>query len=115
MRCERAGGRRIMCPISPTLLPQRIQRRSREPALLHPEFLEIGRSGRAWSRDDVALSPTVDGGIFDEVITLDRLAADSILLVFRTRDERGATLRSSLWVRDGGRWRLRFHQGTPAD
>ncbi|MGA0565821.1 RNase H family protein [Rathayibacter sp. KR2-224] len=84
-------------------------------ALLHPEFLEIGRSGRAWSRDDVALSPTVDGGIFDEVITLDRLAADSILLVFRTRDERGATLRSSLWVRDGGRWRLRFHQGTPAD
>jgi len=21
--------------------------------------------------------------------------------------------RSSLWVREGGRWRLRFHQGTP--
>ena len=31
----------------------------------------------------------------------------------RTVDERGASLRSSLWLRSGGRWRLRFHQGTP--
>jgi ribonuclease HI len=38
-----------------------------------------------------------------------------MLLVFRATDARGSTIRSSLWLRDGGRWRLRFHQGTPAE
>jgi ribonuclease HI len=84
-------------------------------ALLHPEFLEIGRSGRIWSRDDVALSPTADDGGFLDVISSQRLSSDAVLLVYRTTDARGVTLRSSLWVRDGERWRLRFHQGTPSD
>jgi ribonuclease HI len=84
-------------------------------ALLHPDFLEIGRSGRVWSRDDTALSPAGDRSAIVEVMSLDRLSADAMLLVFRATDARGSTVRSSLWLRDGGRWRLRFHQGTPAE
>ncbi|GAB3796325.1 ribonuclease HI family protein [Humibacter antri] len=84
--------------------------------LLHPEFLEVGRSGRIWSRDDVALSPAGDDtATVAEVVSVDRVSADVMLLVFRTDDARGPALRSSLWVRDGTRWRLRFHQATPAE
>jgi ribonuclease HI len=84
-------------------------------ALLHPEFLEVGRSGRMWSRDDAALSPTADDGAFVDVISSQRLSSEAVLLVYRATDARGATLRSSLWVREGGRWRLRFHQATPSE
>jgi len=84
--------------------------------LLHPQFLEVGRTGRIWSRDDAALSPAGDGEArIAEVVSVDRVCDDAILLVFRTEDARGSVLRSSLWVRDGARWRLRFHQGTTAE
>ncbi|WP_022899246.1 ribonuclease HI family protein [Humibacter albus] len=84
-------------------------------ALLHPDFAEIGRSGRTWGKDDVALSPGSGEGVILERLSLDRVGPDALLHVFRAEDARGTTLRSSLWVRTGGRWRLRFHQGTPCD
>jgi ribonuclease HI len=37
-----------------------------------------------------------------------------VLLTYASHDDRGRILRSSLWLSDGSRWRLRFHQGTPA-
>ena len=36
---------------------------------------------------------------------------DTLLLIWRSVGDEPA-LRSSLWVRTGGRWRQRFHQGT---
>ncbi|MDR6970885.1 ribonuclease HI family protein [Leifsonia shinshuensis] len=88
---------------------------SRLAELLHPSFEEIGRSGRLWARDAIISELAVDdapaAGI--EVLGVDRVAQDALLLTARTTDARGATLRSSLWVRSSGRWRLRFHQGTP--
>ncbi|SEH97799.1 MULTISPECIES: ribonuclease HI family protein [unclassified Leifsonia] len=88
---------------------------SRLAALLHPSFEEIGRSGRVWGRDAL-ISELADedspAGELD-VLGIDRVAPDALLLTTRTVDARGATLRSSLWVRSSGRWRLRFHQGTP--
>lgn len=47
-----------------------------------------------------------------DVIECSRLADDVILLVWRARSAERSSLRSSVWVRDGGRWRQRFHQGT---
>ena len=38
---------------------------------------------------------------------------DTVLLTYRSYSRTGSALRSSLWVLDGGQWRLRFHQGTP--
>jgi ribonuclease HI len=29
-------------------------------------------------------------------------------------EDGSTTLRSSIWAREGDRWRMRFHQGTPA-
>ncbi|MBW8871957.1 MAG: nuclear transport factor 2 family protein, partial [Leifsonia sp.] len=88
---------------------------SRLAELLHPSFEEIGRSGRLWGRDalvsELADEDAPAAGI--EVLGVDRVSPEALLLTARTMDARGATLRSSLWVRSSGRWRLRFHQGTP--
>jgi len=84
--------------------------------LLHPEFEEIGESGRLWDRDTVIQSLTaepVDGGTIEPLSTT-RVASDAILLAYRAASIAGDSLRSSLWLRIDGRWRLRFHQGTRA-
>jgi ribonuclease HI len=87
----------------------------RTGVLLHPEFTEIGTSGRLWTRDAMMMSLEESPGSHMELelISVDRIGAEAILLVYRSHSREGAALRSSLWVLDGGQWRLRFHQGTP--
>ncbi len=82
-------------------------------ALLHPDWQEIGRSGRLWTREATldAIGPVERVGL--EVVTVTRVAADAILLVWRAVTDDRSTLRSSLWVRAAGGWQQRFHQGTP--
>ena len=82
-------------------------------ALLHPDWAEIGRSGRLWSRGEMlaAIGPLAEQNTPDE-ITGTRVAPDVILLVWRASTDRRTTLRSTLWVRHGGDWQARFHQGT---
>ena len=88
---------------------------SRVAALLHQDFEEIGRSGRLWGRDTIVqeLGLEASSPVDLEVLGTERLSPDTILLTARTTDARGSSLRSSLWLRVNGRWRLRFHQGTP--
>ncbi|GAA1927726.1 RNase H family protein [Nocardioides hwasunensis] len=81
-------------------------------ALLHPAWQEIGRSGRLWSRDDMLEAIAPGEPVTLDVVTLDRVDADTILLVWRALADGRSTLRSSLWVRSRGRWQQRFHQGT---
>ena len=82
-------------------------------SLLHPEWAEIGRSGRWWSRAEFldAVRPLPEP-VDLEVISVNRVDAQSILLIWRASTAGRSTLRSSLWVRDRGAWRQRFHQGT---
>lgn len=81
-------------------------------ALLHPDWQEVGRSGRLWTREDVldAIGPIDPVDL--EVVTTDRVGADAILLLWRASSDGRSTLRSSLWVRAGSGWQQRFHQGT---
>ena len=82
--------------------------------LLHPDFEEIGASGRLWGRDEIlgTMSGTdLPGGTL-EVLNFAQLDDATALLTYRSIDARGAALRSSLWRRDNGQWRVRFHQGT---
>lgn len=81
-------------------------------ALLHPDWREVGRSGRLWTREDQldVIGPIDPVDV--EVISVDRVGADTILLLWRTSTAEGSTLRSTLWVRSGGQWQARFHQGT---
>ncbi|CAL9284989.1 hypothetical protein SUDANB25_00982 [Streptomyces sp. SudanB25_2051] len=106
-------------------------RASREQAarLLDPEFTEVGRSGRRWTRDEMlAALPEMDGGAADgpayEVSGMAGvvLAPGVVHLTYETVADGRRTRRSSLWraaapdaaPRDGAApWRLYHHQGTP--
>jgi ribonuclease HI len=83
-------------------------------ALLHPAWEEVGRSGRRWSREEALASiGPLNERVGLEVLSIDRVG-DTLLLLWRAVRAGGdATVRSSLWVRDGERWLQSFHQGTP--
>ena len=97
--------------------------RERLEQLLHPDFYEVGRSGRTYTRvtvtDHLAVQesqPVMESGAF----ALLELAPGVALLTYRSAfadSERGLSyhaLRSSLWVRTSSGWQMRYHQGTPA-
>lgn len=80
-------------------------------ALLHPDWREIGRSGRLWTRaETLAEIGPLDSPVQLEVVSVDQLDARTILLLWRSVGDQGSALRSSLWVKDTD-WRQRFHQG----
>lgn len=90
-------------------------------ALLADDFLEYGSSGRVWTKAaviaDLRDEPPIERRLSDFVATA--LAPGVALVTYRV-ERLGApagtaarTLRSSIWVHDGARWRMRFHQGTP--
>ncbi|HKU35901.1 MAG TPA: ribonuclease HI family protein [Paenarthrobacter sp.] len=83
--------------------------------LLHPEFAEIGQSGRFWTRDAMMVALEEDPGdhVELELLSADRLSENTMLLNYRSLSHAGSALRSSVWLLDRGQWRLRFHQGTP--
>jgi ribonuclease HI len=87
----------------------------RTGVLLHPDFMEIGSSGRVWTRDAMMMALEEDPGHHTEleILGADRIGTGAILLTYRSYARSGTVLRSSLWVLDGTKWRLRFHQGTP--
>jgi ribonuclease HI len=87
----------------------------RTGVLLHPDFMEIGSSGRVWTRDAMMMALEEDPGNHTEleILGADRIGTTAVLLTYRSHARSGPVLRSSLWVLDGTRWRLRFHQGTP--
>ena len=84
--------------------------------LLHPDFVEVGASGRIWDREAVmhALGEEKPGAP-PEVSDLSaaHLADDVILVTYKTTTAKRSAFRSSVWVRAHGRWQVRFHQGTP--
>lgn len=97
--------------------------RARLEALLHPDFDEVGRSGRRYDRQTIVdfLAAQVTHAQVEPLdFRLALLAPEVALLTYRSahRQADGSlalhTHRSSIWVAQGGAWRLRYHQGTPA-
>lgn len=82
--------------------------------LLHPDFEEIGVSGRHWSREEMlALFRDEDFTPVDmQLLSLAQVDRDAALLTYRSVSGSGSSLRTSLWLRHQGQWRLRHHQGT---
>jgi hypothetical protein len=99
--------------------------RERLDRLLEPGFFEYGGSGRVYDRAGIvealvaaARTPST-AELSADRFDAHPLGPDVVLLTFRTtrRDAPGAApvhaLRSSIWRRTEGRWRLVFHQATP--
>jgi len=103
------------------LLDPTVRRDRRQVSeLLTEDFVEFGSSGRVWTRNQILeLLETED---YQPPAMEDfkcALIADTVALVtYRTvcadaiTSDKAATLRSSLWIRKSGTWRVRFHQGT---
>lgn len=97
--------------------------RSRLEQLLHPQFHEVGRSGRRYGRatviDFLASHPRLPP-VESHRFAVEQLGPDAALLTFDSvqHDADGRkihpTHRASLWVRTGAGWQLRYHQGTPS-
>jgi hypothetical protein len=99
------------------------QDRRRMEMLLHPDFVEFGRSGTRYSRADVlkefgpeSALPAIHSEDFHMVMLADGVA----LLTYASahldacRNTHRHTLRSSIWVLTDVGWQMRFiHQGTP--
>ncbi len=83
-------------------------------ALLHPDYLEHGASGRVWDRPTVIAALSADpaiGGVATDFSAV-ALADDVVLLTYQISGS-PASLRSSVWLRDEeAGWLIRFHQGT---
>lgn len=88
---------------------------SRLLEILHPDFVEIGRSGRRWTRDEIVAAladeaehgtPSTDEWKFTE------LGPDFALVTYVIRDINGDSRHSSIWTSTENRMQLLFHQGT---
>jgi len=90
-------------------------------ALLAPDFVEFGASGRVLDRaaivESLARETPVRRALTD--FAARSLAPDLILATYRIArldaagSRAGGSLRSSLWARREQGWQLLFHQGTP--
>jgi len=86
-------------------------------ALLHPQWSEIGASGRLWTREEfLAEVGPLGSSVTFEVVQADEVDADTVLLVWRSSGgadpSSDSVLRSSWWVRVQGRWVQRFHHAS---
>lgn len=93
--------------------------------LLHPEFLEVGKSGKTFDFNSIIESMSKEkptGSVVHsqnyECISLE---GGAFLLLYKSAviDSDGAigsfAKRSSLWVIDKNEWKLRYHQGTSCE
>ena len=86
-------------------------------ALLHPEFCEVGASGRVWTTEEIVVALGEETGrapVQVRDVAASELAPGVVLLTYRVEGAGGASRRSSVWLREpkDGRWLLRYHQGT---
>lgn len=90
--------------------------RERAGALLDPTFQEFGSSGVVWDRDGILdlLATDTAAPLEADGFAAVRIAPGVVHLTYRTHRDGRTTLRSSLWRRRDGRWRMVFHQGTVA-
>ncbi len=87
--------------------------------VLHPEFSEVGRSGRTYSREEI-IAPS--SGPIEVELPLEKyrmhlIDEDVALIRYVSRQtmdgEPRPAERTSIWVNTNEGWQLRFHQGTP--
>lgn len=91
-------------------------------SLLAADFLEFGSSGRIWTReailDQLAREPSQQLEMED--FHCAQFSDNAALITWRSirtdaqTGSRSASLRSSIWIKENGEWRVRFHQGTQA-
>jgi hypothetical protein len=91
-------------------------------ALLTDDFVEFGASGRVWTRDEIIAMLANQGEAWSPPAMEDfhcrLIGGRAALVTYRTvsldptAGRRTVSLRSSLWTKESGTWKMLFHQGT---
>lgn len=87
---------------------------TRLDSLLRDDFIEVGSSGKIyekWLLIDMMTNET-HGKVMIRDFSVRDLMANVALVTYRSVGTSGQVRRSSVWVREFGRWRMVFHQGT---
>jgi hypothetical protein len=88
-------------------------------ATLAPDFLEFGRSGRVYEREDTLMIETqpIQAKLPLPQFVARLITEDVALITYVSEITYGDNIeranRSSLWSRHSTGWKMRFHQGTP--
>jgi len=84
-------------------------------ALLADNFMEFGASGRVWKRAELIAALDGHGArkYVIERVESRSLGPEAVLLTYHVCVDGRLSLRSSVWQRINGYWRMTFHQGTP--
>ena len=91
-------------------------------AVLHDSLVDFGSNGRVWTRDEVLADlagGTAPGTVSIEGFDVHVVRPGVFLVMFETVEASPSTgltvrqRRSSLWMREGDAFRLRFRQSTP--
>lgn len=77
------------------------------------EFIEFGASGRVFTKPEVLTLLSEESILQPQIADMQTvlLASDIALVTYRVLGTR-ESLRSSLWRKRDGEWRMVFHQGT---
>jgi hypothetical protein len=94
--------------------------RAETEALLHPDFLEFGASGRRWNRREIIEAMAADPAVEREPVavttpselTAIRLGDDIVLVTYLSENHDRRSNRSSIWRKTSAGWQVYFHQGT---
>ena len=86
--------------------------------LLDPDFGEIGKSGRLWTRGEMITALITDTDPEQHSINVSDMSGRTVgpgfvLLTYVTEVEGRRARRSSLWRQSTKGWRVLHHQGTP--
>ena len=90
--------------------------RAEVAALLAPEFREVGRGGRSYSKEDILdrLAAEAPSVVAIEHFAVQLLGPEAALATYTSVHGSSRAYRSSVWVWREGRWLLVYHQGTAA-
>jgi hypothetical protein len=120
MSCAEDIARQLRCAEESLLDPAVRRDRTMVAELLADDFIEFGSSGRIWTRDEILdlLAGEIPAPIHMTDFECTLLAGDVAMVTYRASRTDARTgihissLRSSIWTKKPGGWRLRFHQGT---
>lgn len=82
--------------------------------LIEDEFIEIGSSGKIYNKQDTihSLPDENERKFKTSNFKLTDLSNEMILVTYETEENLLSTLRSSIWKKSSGNWKIIFHQGT---
>jgi hypothetical protein len=101
------------------LLPEVRQSTKRVSALLADDFVEFGSSGRVFGKNQILALLRNETPVKRSLSRFESIALSENIVLVRYRATRRIgrgrsvrSLRSSIWRRTKGQWRMVFHQGT---